>query len=109
MTNDLSNESNTKSKDNLEFRSRLSRQVSLQSTGSSIDEVQYEEFHENPVEVEESRSSGNVSSRVYASYLSAGGTKWQIFLVFFTCIFTQILGSSGEIWMAYWYTRLVCF
>jgi len=83
-------------------RTDLNRQVSINSAESSVEEVKFSAFQETPVEIEETRSSGRVSSSIFASYFSAGGTSCQIFCSLFICIFTQILASGGDFWMAYW-------
>lgn len=81
----------------------LNRQISVHSITSSIDESQFNELQENPVEKEETRSSGCVSRSVFISYFSAGGTKCQILFFFFIFFFTQVLATVGDFWMAYWY------
>ncbi|XP_060850029.1 probable multidrug resistance-associated protein lethal(2)03659 isoform X2 [Rhopalosiphum padi] len=79
-----------------------SRQVSINSVASSIEDTQFNEFQEQPVEISENRTSGSVSKSVYSSYLFAGGSDCKILFFFIICIFTQVLASGGDFWMTYW-------
>lgn len=54
------------------------------------------------VEGAETRCSGNVSSTVYRSYLSAGGTRFAIAVFVAVCIACQLLTSGGDLWISYW-------
>jgi len=87
-----------------------SRQTSIQSITSSIEDFQFNEFQEQPAEVSESRTSGSVSKNVYSSYFLAGGNGCKIFFFFIICILTQVLASGGDFWMTYWYNSvfLIC-
>ncbi|XP_027849228.2 ATP-binding cassette sub-family C member 4-like [Aphis gossypii] len=78
------------------------RQVSIQSVTSSIEEFQFNEVQEQPVEVSENRTSGSVSKSVYSSYFFASGNSCKIFFFFIICILTQVLVSSGDFWLTYW-------
>jgi ATP-binding cassette subfamily C (CFTR/MRP) protein 4 len=97
------NESNSKyeSTHTLSPRTILSRQVSIQSVASSIDESKLG-AQEEPIEIAETRSSGNISLTVYSSYFSAGGNACKISFLLFMCVFTQILASGGDYWITYW-------
>lgn len=81
----------------------LNRQISTQSGVSSIEEIKLNEFGEEPVELAEIQTSGKVSSNIYSKYLSAGGSCFKISFFFFFCILTQILASSTDLWITYWY------
>jgi len=83
------------------------RQVSIQSVASSIEETQFNEVQEQPVETSENRTSGSVSKSVYSSYFFAGGNSCKIFLFFTICILTQVLVSSGDLWLTYWYNNMI--
>jgi len=98
------NESSSKhaSTHTLSPRTILSRQVSIQSVASSIDESKLG-TQEEPIEVAETRSSGNISLTVYSSYFSAGGNVCKISFLLFMCVFTQVLASGGDYWITYWY------
>ncbi|VVC32358.1 Hypothetical protein CINCED_3A013682 [Cinara cedri] len=98
------NESNSKyaSTHTLDPRNILSRQISIQSVSSSIDDSKLGGTHEVPVEVAETRSSGDISLTVYSSYFSAGGNVCKISFLLFMCIFTQVLASGGDYWITYW-------
>lgn len=99
------NESSSKyaSSHALDPRSILSRQVSIQSVASSVEETKLLDPQEEPIEVAETRSSGNISLTVYSSYFSAGGNVLKISFLLFMCIFTQALASGGDYWITYWY------
>ncbi|KAE9540068.1 hypothetical protein AGLY_005320 [Aphis glycines] len=83
--------------------SNLSRQGSIKSIASSIDENKLNGTQAEPVEVAETRSSGKVSHSVYLSYISAGGNSFKISFLLFICIFTQMLSTGGDYWISYWY------
>jgi len=87
-----------------------SRQTSIQSITSSIEDVQFSESQEKPAEESETRTSGSVSKNVYSSYFLAGGSSCKIFFFFIICILTQVLASGGDFWMTYWYKNvfLIC-
>jgi len=69
---------------------------------SSIEETKLLGAQEEPIEVAETRSSGNISLTVYSSYFSAGGNVCKISFLLFMCIFTQVLASGGDYWITYW-------
>ncbi|KAL4089621.1 hypothetical protein QTP88_024632 [Uroleucon formosanum] len=87
---------------NFEQPSNLSRQGSIKSVASSVDENKLNGAKKEPTVVAEIRSSGNVSSSVYLSYVSAGGNTFKILFLLFICIFTQMLGTGGDYWISYW-------
>lgn len=92
---------NTNTNDN-NPRKVYNRLVSIQSIESSTSERQFYETQVEPVEVMETRTSGNVSHSVYASYYSAGGNTFKLIFFIFMCIITQIFASVGDFWMTYW-------
>lgn len=79
------------------------RQISCQSALSSVDEYKFNSVQEKPVVEAETRTYGSVSSNVYMTYFSAGGSAVKIFVFVFMCILTQVLASGGDFWMTYWY------
>jgi len=83
-----------------------SRQQSIQSIASSIEDSQFSEFQEQPAETSETRSSGSVSKNVYSSYFLADGSVCKVVFFFIICIFTQVLASGGDFWMTYWYNNV---
>ncbi|XP_060873208.1 ATP-binding cassette sub-family C member 4-like isoform X2 [Metopolophium dirhodum] len=83
-------------------RIAYSRQKSIQSIASSIEDIQFSNCQEEPAETSETRTSGSVSKNVYSSYFLAGGSVCKILFFFIACIFTQVLASGGDFWMAYW-------
>lgn len=89
--------------DSYDPRKVYNRHVSIQSLESYSDEMQFNNVQVEPVEVAETRIIGSVSSSVYSSYYSAGGSTFKIIFFIFICIFTQILASGGDFWLTYWY------
>jgi len=79
------------------------RQESILSVASSIEETKFSDTITEPVEIAETRSSGNISFNVYLSYILAGGHMCKVICLILVCIFTQFLTSSGDYWITYWY------
>jgi len=86
----------------LEQFSDLSRQGTNKNVSSPVDEIKLSEAQKEQTEVAETMSSGNVSSSVYLSYISAGGNVFKVSFLLFICIFTQMLGTGGDYWISYW-------
>lgn len=84
-------------------------QYSIQKVSSSIDESILDESHEvphkMPYEEIETRSSGNIAFSVYSSYISAGGNIFKISFLVFVCLLTQVLATSGDYWITFWYYK----
>lgn len=103
---EIMSENECSSKDAIpsDFKQRLTmnRQMSVQSIASSIGDTKFNEIQENPVQVAESRSSGNVSQIVYSSYFSAGGSCCTILFFILMCVATQILTSGSDYWITFW-------
>ncbi|XP_011702530.1 PREDICTED: probable multidrug resistance-associated protein lethal(2)03659 [Wasmannia auropunctata] len=57
---------------------------------------------DEPEEVAEMRTVGNVSGQVYKGYLSAGGNWCVIFIVAMLCVLTQLAASGGDFFIAQW-------
>ncbi|VVC26208.1 Hypothetical protein CINCED_3A017920 [Cinara cedri] len=93
---------NTITSTNLNSRPSYKRQISSQSMLSSADELKFNDVQEAPAEEAETRASGSVSSNVYTSYFSAGGSKVKIMSLVFVCIFAQVMASGGDYWITYW-------
>lgn len=55
-----------------------------------------------PSGMAETRSSGNISKNVYASYFSAVGSTCNVFCFFFMYVLTQVLTTGGDYWISYW-------
>lgn len=102
------NENIPKNTSPISQRVAYSRQTSIQSMASSVGDIQFNEYQEQPAEVAETRTSGSVSKNVYSSYFLAGGSVFKIFFFFTICILTQVLASGGDFWMTYWY-GITCF
>lgn len=79
------------------------RQESILSVSSSIDENKFNDTITEPVEIAETRSSGNTSFNVYFSYILAGGHVCKAICLIFVCCLTQVLASGGDYWITYWY------
>ncbi|KAE9539572.1 hypothetical protein AGLY_004824 [Aphis glycines] len=93
------NESSSKyaSTHTLSPRTILSRQVSIQSVASSVDESKLG-TQEEPIEVAETRSSGNISLTVYSSYFSAGGNVCKIsFLLFMVNLEELVFRNTSSV------------
>lgn len=103
VLSDSESNSRLASTHSLNPHSILSRQLSVQSISSSIDDNKPSEPQEEPIEIAETRSSGNISLTVYSSYFSAGGNVCKISFLLFMCIFTQVLASGGDYWITFWY------
>lgn len=78
------------------------RQESVLSNTSSIEETKFSDIIAEPVEVAETRSSGNIPFKVYMSYIFAGGHLCKVICLILICIITQVLASSGDYWITYW-------
>jgi ATP-binding cassette subfamily C (CFTR/MRP) protein 4 len=76
---------------------------------SNDDPKQYGGIQEEPIEVAETRSSGNISFTVYSSYYSAGGNVFIKTFLLFIYIFTQILITGEECWITFWYCLIHIF
>jgi len=102
------NESITKRPNFRSQNSIYTRQVSVLSVTSTVEENNYNDVQVEvvevvePIETAETRSYGNSGFSNYSSYFSAGGHKCKIFFFLLLCILTQILSSSGDIWITYW-------
>jgi len=99
MTPDTLNAINKTDQDEL----ILGRRISKTSASSCIDESKFHQNNCTPIEVVETRTSGNISHNIYTSYFFAGGRKCKILCFILICIFTQVLSSLGDIWISYWY------
>lgn len=84
----------------------LSRISSHCSISTYVDEKNLRKVQVEPVEITEASCSGNVSSKVYLSYISAGGSVFKISFLLFICISTQMLSTGSEYWISYWYIKL---
>ncbi|XP_022166667.1 probable multidrug resistance-associated protein lethal(2)03659 isoform X2 [Myzus persicae] len=78
------------------------RQESILSVASSIEETKFNDIITEPVEIAETRSSGNISFKVYMSYIFAGGHSCKVISLILVCIFTQLFASGGDYWITYW-------
>nr|XP_012230327.1 PREDICTED: probable multidrug resistance-associated protein lethal(2)03659 isoform X1 [Linepithema humile]XP_012230329.1 PREDICTED: probable multidrug resistance-associated protein lethal(2)03659 isoform X1 [Linepithema humile]XP_012230330.1 PREDICTED: probable multidrug resistance-associated protein lethal(2)03659 isoform X1 [Linepithema humile] len=57
---------------------------------------------DEPDEMAEMRSTGNVSGQVYGGYFRAGGNSCIISLVAMLCVLTQLAASGGDFFIARW-------
>ncbi|EDV94900.1 probable multidrug resistance-associated protein lethal(2)03659 [Drosophila grimshawi] len=77
-----------------------SRQNSVSSMGSAADSV----VMESPIQVQETRTEGNIGMGLYKKYFAANG--YFLFVVFaFFCIGAQVLGSGGDMFLSYWVNK----
>lgn len=90
------------SNDNMARSISYIRQESALSNTSSTEENKFSNITAEPVEVAETRSSGNIPFKVYMSYIFAGGHLCKVICLILICIITQVLASSGDYWITYW-------
>ncbi|XP_050461235.1 ATP-binding cassette subfamily C member 4 isoform X1 [Cataglyphis hispanica] len=57
---------------------------------------------QEPDEVAEMRSTGNVAGKVYRDYFRAGGNWCVIFMVTMLCVLSQLAASGGDFFIAQW-------
>lgn len=103
VTSDVESYNEKTNTSSIDILPALSRQGSIQSVSSSIDETEFRRAQADPIEVAEIRSPGNVPSSVYFSYISAGGNVYKILFLILICVFAQILCTGGDFWISYWY------
>lgn len=77
----------------LRRRSSVRSIISYGSTDSKMDD---------PMEVQEHRSSGRVAGKVYKSYLRAAGSIGILLLVVFLFLLSQLFCSAGDYFVSYW-------
>lgn len=98
-------------KNNLDYNStdpkiNVKRQASIISVSSVNGKIKDCKDLLEPIEVEESCSSGNIPLSVYLSYLFAGGRPIKIIFFILISILTQAFISGGDLWITYWYDKL---
>jgi len=67
------------------------------------EEINIIELQTQHVEEPETTTSGNVSFSDFLSYFAAGGRRCKILFFICICVFTQVLASSGDLWLTHWY------
>jgi len=90
-----------------EMEKYVSYSLKKRSTGSSVascnvEKTKTNEIETKPVELAETRSSGNVKLNVYLSYIFAGGHYCKALSLLIVCVLTQVLTSGGDYWITYW-------
>lgn len=80
----------------------LPKRGSVQSVTTSVDEIDLFVSQNVPIEVPETRSSGNVSKNTYFSYLAAGVNVYSACLLLLMCVIPQILASGVDYWLMFW-------
>lgn len=70
--------------------------------GNGVPEKRSAAAPAEPDRMAETRSSGDVSKNVYASYFSAVGSACNVFCFFFMYVLTQVLTTGGDYWISYW-------
>ncbi|XP_065203724.1 probable multidrug resistance-associated protein lethal(2)03659 isoform X2 [Planococcus citri] len=76
------------------------RQISVQSVASSMEDGLASDREPKPVE--ETVTQGSVGMYVYRAYFAAGGHWCFVFSMFFLCFFAQVLASGSDAWITYW-------
>lgn len=82
--------------------STLDRKISITSNVSLLCESKENINHEEQVENVEMRSSGNISWDTYLAYFMDGRKKSKLVYLIFACVLSQIVASSGDLWISYW-------
>lgn len=85
------------------INNNIDKKSSFHPIASSDIKYKFNEDRKKPIERLETRSSGSIAHNVYLSYFIAGGKIYKILLFTFICIFTEVLASSGNLWITYWY------
>lgn len=81
-----------------EMKKRISmRRGSVHSIGS-VDE----EKIESPAELQETKTSGSISSHVYKSYFRSGGHICKIIFLFWMFVLAQLAASGADYFISYW-------
>ncbi|XP_022166672.1 probable multidrug resistance-associated protein lethal(2)03659 [Myzus persicae] len=82
--------------------SNTAQKLSVSNGSSSVKNTEMNNVHPEPVNMAETRSSGNVGFNIYKSYIFAGGRFCKVLSLLSVCIFTQILASGSDYWITYW-------
>lgn len=75
---------------------------SVSIVASSVKETEINDVDAGPVNMAETRSSGNVGFSIYSSYIFAGGHFCKVLSLLSVCIFTQVIASGSDYWITYW-------
>jgi len=78
------------------------QKLSVSNVTSPVEETEINDVHAEPVNMAETRSSGNVGFYIYSSYIFAGGRYCKVLSLLSVCIFTQVLASGSDYWITYW-------
>jgi len=78
------------------------QKLSVSNVESPVEETESNDVHAKPVNMDETRSSGNVGFYIYSSYIFAGGRYCKVLSLLSVCIFTQVIASSSDYWITYW-------
>lgn len=99
----LENQAKTDEKSSRPPSAPVSRSNSRTASITSLSSFMTNETSkQEPDEVAEMRTVGNVSGAVYTGYFSAGGNWCVIFMVAMLCILTQLAASGGDFFIARW-------
>lgn len=72
------------------------------SSTRSISSLEDTVAADDPEEIKEQKSVGNVSGEVYKAYLRAAGSRWLIFIVVLFFSLSQIFASASDYFVSYW-------
>ncbi|XP_008186888.2 probable multidrug resistance-associated protein lethal(2)03659 [Acyrthosiphon pisum] len=78
------------------------QKLSVSNVESPVEETETNDVHAEPVNMAETRSSGDVGFSIYSSYIFAGGRYCKVLSLLSVCIFTQVLASGSDYWITYW-------
>ncbi|XP_071557607.1 probable multidrug resistance-associated protein lethal(2)03659 [Temnothorax nylanderi] len=99
----LENQAKTDEKSSRPPSAPVSRSNSRTASITSLSSFMTNETSkQEPEEVAEMRTVGNVSGEVYTGYFRAGGNWCIIFMVVMLCIMTQLAASGGDFFIARW-------
>lgn len=95
--------------ENIDTCTIISSQGSNESISSCVDENNLNGTLAEPKEETECHSYGNVKKSDYLSYFFAGGSICKVLFCLLLYIFTQVLITSGDYWICFWYFALLIY
>ncbi|XP_026808487.1 probable multidrug resistance-associated protein lethal(2)03659 isoform X2 [Rhopalosiphum maidis] len=84
------------------YSANTAQKSSVSIVASSVKETEINDVDAGPVNMAETRSSGNVGFSIYWSYILASGHFCKVLSLLSVCIFTQVIASGSDYWITYW-------
>jgi len=78
------------------------QKLTISNVEPSVEDTKINDVQAEPVNMAETRSSGNVGFNIYSSYIFAGGRFCKVLSLLSVCLFTQVLASGSDYWITYW-------